>query len=118
MLERLKIGVLGVSWEAFSRILELWEALGSLLEASWSLLGVIWELWEAPRRSFRSSWGLLDASWGLLERSWSLLGRSWEPLGDILRVFGEDFGPILELGRHLRSDLMKFCETIKNIAKY
>ncbi len=95
MLERLKIGVLGVSWEAFSRILEPREVLGSLLEASWSLLGVIWELWEAPRRSFRSSWGLLDASWGLLERSWSLLGRSWEPLGSLLaknwRWFGGDF---------------------------
>ena len=52
MLERLKIGVLGVSWEAFLRILGLSEALGILLETSWSLLGVIWELWEAPRRSF------------------------------------------------------------------
>jgi len=48
VLERLKIGALGVSWESFSRLLELWEALVSLLEASWSLLGVIWELWEAP----------------------------------------------------------------------
>ena len=107
MLERLKIGALGVSWESFSRLLELWEALGSLLEASWSLLGVIWELWEAPRQSFGSSWGLLDASWGLLERSWSLLGRSWEPLGEISGVFKEDFGPILELGKHVRSDLLK-----------
>ena len=53
MLERLKISVLGVSWDASLRILELWEALGSLLEASWSLLGVIWELQEAPRQSFR-----------------------------------------------------------------
>ena len=43
---------LGVSWESFSRLLELGEALGSLLEASWSLLGVIWELWKAPRQQF------------------------------------------------------------------
>ena len=67
MLERLKIGVSGVSWETFSRILELWEALGSLLEASWSLLGLIWELWESQGLSFGRSRGLLDESWSLLE---------------------------------------------------
>ena len=36
-----------------------------------------------------------------------VLGASWEPLGRILGVFGGDLGPILELGKHLRSDLLK-----------
>ena len=80
------------------------------MEASWSLLGVIWELWEAPRQSFilgavRRILGPLGA---LLEPSWSLLGRSWESLGEISGVFEGDFEPILELGKRVRSDWMKF----------
>jgi len=54
----------------------------------------------AARRIF----GALGA---LLEPLGEVLGVSWELLGDILGPFGEDFGAILELGRHLRSDLMK-----------
>ena len=66
-------------------------------------------------RAARRIFGALGA---LLEPLGEVLGVSWELSGDILGPFGEDFGAILELGRHLRSDLMTFQKTIKNTVNF
>ena len=76
------------------------EPLGRHLGALGGSWAVIWLILGAARRIF----GALGA---LLEPLVEVLGVSWELFGDILGPFGEDFGAILELGRHLRSDLMK-----------
>ena len=69
--------------------------------AAWGALGPFWVL----RCHLGRSWHALGTLLGALGR---VLGASWEPFGIILEVFGGDFGPILELGKHLRSDLLKF----------
>ena len=50
---------------------------------------------------------ILDALGGILEDLGGILEVSWECLGTILGSFRLCFGPILELGKHLRRDLLK-----------
>ena len=89
----------------------LLEALGRLLEPLGRVLG-------APRGLLGVFLALPEGSRGLLKRSWELLEASWEALGTILGSFWLCFGGMLELGRHLRSDLMTFRTTNKNLVKY
>ena len=63
--------------------------------------GVILRILEAPKRIL----GPLGALLGPLGR---VLGASWESLGSILEGFGSCFGSNLQLGKHLRSDLLKY----------
>ena len=76
------------------------EPLGRHLGALGGSWAVIWVILGAARRIF----GALGA---LLEPLGEVLGVSWETFGDIFGVFGEDLGSILELGKHVGSDLLK-----------
>ena len=76
------------------------ELLGRHLGALGGSQAVIWVILGAARRILGPLGALLGSLGGVL-------GASWEPLGRILGVFGGDLGPILELGKHLRSDLLK-----------
>ena len=42
----------------------------------------------------------------------------WQALGGILETLVRCFGIIVGSEQHLRSDLLKFCKTLKNNIKY
>ena len=54
----------------------------------------------------------------LLEPLGEVLGASWEPLRSIFDAFLSCLGMILELGQRFRSDLSKYCKTLKNAVRY
>ena len=77
-----------------------------------------WPPWRLLRASWLPPGGLLGRLGGILAASWGVLGGSWEALGNILEGFGSCFGPNLQLGKHLRSDLLKYRKTVKNNAMH
>ena len=60
-------------------------------------LGTLWASWEGPE---------------------GVLGASWEALGSILEGFGSCSETSLELGKHLRTDLLKYRKTLKHAVGY
>ena len=73
---------------------------------------VLWDAGIAQRESFWRSWGVLGTLLGLLGALLGslggILGASWEALGSIQEGFVSCFGPNLQLGKHLRSDLLNY----------
>ena len=85
--------------------------LGSLLE----LLGTLCGALGGSGCDILAILGALDkilASRDALGASWEIpegvLGASWEALGSILEGFGSYFVTSLKLGKHLRTDLLKY----------
>ena len=113
------------SWKPFGSLLDaFWSALatsGRLLGGSWRLLGAFLISYGSSGRLPGSHVGDLGGCWTHLGTSWSRLGASWRGLGSFLGASEKHFGDILELfgddfGGWTASS-KRFVKILKNLEK-
>ena len=107
--------LLGTSWEPLGSLLgalgSSWEPLGGLLRRLGSLVG----RQEGPEGV---TLAILGRSWSALGASWSALGLSWRHLGRLLGAFWSYLATVLQIKKHLDSDSVEYCKTMKNTVRY